>query len=297
VVSAEDASGIYNASTATQCTIANAEILVEGEVIDNYDEIKDTDEFIAQLEQMKSSYGIYNNSAINTVIDTTTITVERLKGIGIRNSITGQITLGNNTNAYNATTPIISAIEDHTTAIVNDTEGEQKGVINMYDGKIESKESIKAVITNVLDNYEIIEENVENVINTYLSAVESGIESIEEVEKLEGVEEVEVEDNEITEELENIKELENIVENENLIENESTENNKTVENTEEITILEVEDNKEVEEKSKEINIENVQKEESTEDENIEETKIGKNETMNFIIKILTKFNKNSKMYV
>jgi len=38
-VASEDAIGVYNSDKATKCTIQNAEILLEAEVIDNYEEI------------------------------------------------------------------------------------------------------------------------------------------------------------------------------------------------------------------------------------------------------------------
>jgi len=175
IVSGDDSIGLYNADETTKCEVENIEILVEAEIIENYDLIKNTDEFKAELEEMKSSYGIYNDTLTNIQIKSGTIIVERLKGIGIRNSEIAQLTLGNKEDAYNEATPIIYAISDNTLAIVNDEDKNEvnKTIINMYDGKIISLISMKKLITNVLENYEIVEEIGQQVVNTYLRMLET----------------------------------------------------------------------------------------------------------------------------
>ena len=169
IVSGDDSIGIYNLDKATKCTMKDVEILVEAETIENYELIKNTDEFKQELEQMKPSYGIYNNSTINVEIQTATITVERLKGVGMINKIAGSITLGIEDEEVNSASPVIYAISDNTTAIINSEEGQ----INFFDGRLSTLSSIKNVITKVLDNYEIVEEVGKSVINSILKLIET----------------------------------------------------------------------------------------------------------------------------
>ncbi|MBE5805572.1 MAG: hypothetical protein E7313_02485 [Clostridiales bacterium] len=169
VVSADDCIGIYNSEDATVCNIMSAEITIEAEEIENYEEIKNTDEFKAELEEMKLSYGIYNNAEIDVNLEEVVIKVERLKGIGIYNNSAGSIVLGKLDDVVNVATPIIYAIADNTTAIVNvDTES---GKIKFYDGTLSTLVSIKSIITDILENYEIFESIGENVINTILKEI------------------------------------------------------------------------------------------------------------------------------
>lgn len=178
IVSGEDSMGIYNGKKGKTCVIKldkatetnNApEIIVEAEKIEHYDEIKSTNQFKEQLAQMKPSYGIYNESKEEVQIKTATIKVERLKGVGIINNSEGTITLGVDESKegkeidLNTASPIIYAVADNTTALINSKEGK----INFYDGKILSTSTIKNIITNVLENYEINEEfNSNNIIAT-----------------------------------------------------------------------------------------------------------------------------------
>jgi len=177
VVSADDCIGIYNSEDATVCNIMSAEITIEAEEIENYEEIKNADEFKAELEEMKSSYGIYNNAEIDVNLEEVVIKVERLKGIGIYNNSAGSIVLGKLDDVVNVATPIIYAIADNTTAIVNvDTES---GKIKFYDGTLSTLVSIKALITDVLENYELFENIGENVINTILKEIEKEEEKVD----------------------------------------------------------------------------------------------------------------------
>ena len=169
VVSGDDSIGVYNSDKATKCIINAVEVLVEAEVIDNYEQIKNTDEFKAELEQMKSSYGIYNNSGINVDIQTATITVERLKGVGIFNAGSGSIILGKLDEQLNSASPIIYAIADNTTAMVNSG----NGGISYFDGRFSTLGSIKEVISTVLEGYEIVEEVGENVVSSFLELIEA----------------------------------------------------------------------------------------------------------------------------
>lgn len=168
LVSNYDAIGIYNLDNATKCIINNVEIIIEGEVIKNYETIKDTEAFKTKLEQMKPSYGIYNNSSINVELQTATIKVERLNGVGIINKLDGTITFGIEDSSVSFATPIIYAIQDNTTAIINS----ENGNINFYDGRITALSSLKELVTNVLTNYELYEEIDGKIINTVLKEVE-----------------------------------------------------------------------------------------------------------------------------
>ena len=167
VVAAEDSIGIYNSENANSCVIKNAEILIEAEVITNYEYIKNTNEFKEELAGMKNSYGIYNNSSKSIIIEAGTIKVERLKGVGISNNSNGKIVLGVEDASYNQTSPIIYAIADNTTALVNSNKGE----ISMFDGRIISLESVKDEITKVLAGYEISEETNSNKVTLSLKEI------------------------------------------------------------------------------------------------------------------------------
>ena len=174
VVADDDSIGIYNSEDSKSCEIDGAEITVEADEIENYELIKNTDEFKAELEQMKPSYGIYNESKKEVQIKTATIKVERLKGVGIINNSEGTITLGVDESKdgkeidLNTASPIIYAIADNTTALINS----KKGKINFYDGRILSTSTIKNIITNVLNNYEIDEEFDSNNICAFLKLIE-----------------------------------------------------------------------------------------------------------------------------
>ena len=177
IVSGDDSIGIYNSKEATKCDIKSGEIIVEAEVIENYDLIKNTDEFKSELEKMKPSYGIYNDSKIDVNIEKATIKVERLKGVGILNNSTGSIVLGKDDGELNLATPVIYAISDNTTAIINvkapdEASTEDYGNIKFYDGTMSTLVSIKDVITIVLDNHEIVENKGDSVINTILKVIE-----------------------------------------------------------------------------------------------------------------------------
>ncbi|MBR1653742.1 MAG: hypothetical protein IJ690_02140, partial [Clostridia bacterium] len=174
IISDEDSIGIYNASAAESCIIKESEITVEAEEIEDYELIKNTDQFKEELEKMKSSYGIYNDSDSEVLIETATIKVERLKGVGILNNAKGTITLGYDESIddenieLNTASPIVYAIADNTTAIINSKEG----TINFYDGKVLTTSSIKNIPTSVLKNYEIYEELSSNIISTALRLIE-----------------------------------------------------------------------------------------------------------------------------
>ena len=211
VVSGDDSIGIYNSDKATSCTMENVEILVESEVIENYELIKNTTEFKAELEQMKPSYGVYNNSKINVEIQTATIKVERLKGVGILNKLDGSITLGIEDSEVSVASPIVYAISDNTTAIVNSGNGH----INFFDGRLSTLSSIKDVISKVLENYEIVEEIGESIVNTTLKLIEV----------------VEVDEDTVDTETEGSDEVEAIIV-ENLVESEATEKVEAIEEIE-----------------------------------------------------------------
>lgn len=171
VVSDDDSIGIYNSKNATICNIKSGEILIEAEVIENYDLIKNTDEFKEQLQQTKPSYGIYNDSNITVNIEGLTMKVERLMAIGIQNNAEGSIVLGNLEDELNLANPIVYAINDNTTAITNTNIS--KGRIKFYDGSFVTIDSIKNVITDVLENYEIFEDEGSSVIRTILQIIET----------------------------------------------------------------------------------------------------------------------------
>ena len=174
IISDEDSIGIYNANAAKSCIIKESEIIVEAEEIEDYELIKNTDQFKEELEKIKPSYGIYNDSDSEVLVETATIKVERLKGVGIFNNAKGTITLGYDESIddenieLDTASPIVYAIADNTTAIINSKEGK----INFYDGKVLTKTSIKNIITDVLKNYEIYEELSSNIINTTLRLIE-----------------------------------------------------------------------------------------------------------------------------
>ena len=183
VVSGDDGIGIYNSKDSTKCDIKSGEFIVEAEVIENYDLIKNTNEFKSELEKMKPSYGIYNDSEIDVNIEKATIKVERLKGVGILNNSIGSIVLGKNDETLNLATPIIYAISDNTTAIINTkapsadsadsiTTKEKYGNIKFYDGTMSTLVSIKDVVTVILDKHEIVENKGNSVINTILKIIE-----------------------------------------------------------------------------------------------------------------------------
>lgn len=191
IISNYDSIAIYNASNSKTCRINKTEITVEAEEIENYELIKNTNEFKETLNNLKQSYGIYNDSSTEVIIEDATIKIERLKGVGIFNKKDGTITLGKEDNNVSTATPIIYAISDNTTGIINN----EKGKINFYDGRIITTSSIKNMITKVLFNHEIYEELNSNIINTTLrlieivqeenveSNVESKTESVEEKKK------------------------------------------------------------------------------------------------------------------
>ena len=183
VVSGDDGIGIYNSKDSTKCDIKSGEFIVEAEVIENYDLIKNTNEFKSELEKMKPSYGIYNDSEIDVNIEKATIKVERLKGVGILNNSIGSIVLGKNDETLNLATPVIYAISDNTTAIINTkapsadsadsiTTKEKYGNIKFYDGTMSTLVSIKDVVTVILDKHEIVENKGNSVINTILKIIE-----------------------------------------------------------------------------------------------------------------------------
>ena len=167
IVSKEDGIGIYNSKTAQVCNVGAVEILIEAEEIKDYELIKDTDEFKKQLEEMKPSYGIYNDSEKNVTLEEATIKVERLKGVGIKNNAKGEIILGKEDEEYNSATPIIYAIADNTTALQNS----ENGKIDFYDGRFITHTSIKSLISKVLEKYEIIENLNEKNIVTLLNEI------------------------------------------------------------------------------------------------------------------------------
>ena len=174
IISDEDSIVIYNANAAKSCIIKESEITVEAEEIEDYELIKNTDQFKEELEKMKPSYGIYNDSDSEVLVETATIKVERLKGVGIFNNAKGTITLGYDESIddenieLDTASPIVYAIADNTTSIINSKEGK----INFYDGKVLTKTSIKNIITDVLKNYEIYEELSSNIISTTLRLIE-----------------------------------------------------------------------------------------------------------------------------
>ena len=207
VVAEDDSIGIYNAENAKLCLIKDTEITIEAEQIENYELIKNTDQFKEELEQKKPSYGIYNNSKTDVVLESGTIKVERLKGVGIMNEIEGSITLGKNDDELNTSTPIIYAISDNTTAIVNSDN--EKGEIKFYDGKTITIQSIKNIFTSLLDKHHVFEEIVGNNIAGYLVEDESnsGDGSNSSIDNKENVEEEEVKQNSVEEEQNSEEEL------------------------------------------------------------------------------------------
>ena len=154
IVSEDDGIGIYNSKKSKECIIKSIDITVKAKNIENYELIKDTKEFKEELEQMKPSYGIYNESENPLEIEKATVKVERIKSVGIRNEGKGVINLGKDDEELSTSLPIIYAIADNTTAIMNSEEGN----INFYDGKILTTSSVRNIITKVLDNYEIFEQ-------------------------------------------------------------------------------------------------------------------------------------------
>ena len=155
IVSADGAVGIYNSKEATVCNIKSAEILIKADEIENYETIKNTDEFKAKLEKIKPSYGIYNNSNIPVNIEEIVMKVERLKAIGILNNAEGKIVMGKKDEILTEDSPIIYATSDNTIAIVN--ANAQKGKVEFYDGSFVTTKSVADQITDVLENYEIFE--------------------------------------------------------------------------------------------------------------------------------------------
>ena len=189
VVADYDATGIYNSDSASICELKEAELTIEAEEIENYELIKNTDQFKAELEEMKPSYGVYNDSkSLNVVIETAVIKAERLKSVAIMNASEGEITLGVDeleglddselsedsevSEDVSDSSPIIYAIADNTTAIINSG----KGKINFYDGKILTTSTIKNVVNNVLKNYEIYEELSSKFISSTLRLIETEVE-------------------------------------------------------------------------------------------------------------------------
>ena len=179
VVSDYDSIGIYNGKNSKSCIIKETEIFIEAEEIENYDLIKNTDQFKEYIDKLKPSYGIYNDSDSEVIIETATIKAERLKSVGIMNNTKGTVTLGVDESKdgkeieLNNASPIVYAISDNTTAIINNKDG----IINFYDGRVLTTSTIKNMIVNVLNNYEIYEELNSNVINTTLRLI------VEEVER------------------------------------------------------------------------------------------------------------------
>lgn len=179
VVSDYDSIGIYNGKNSKSCIIKETEIFIEAEEIENYELIKNTDQFKEYIDKLKPSYGIYNDSDSEVIIETATIKAERLKSVGIMNNAKGTVTFGVDESKdgkeieLNNASPIVYAISDNTTAIINNKDG----IINFYDGRVLSTSTIKNMIVNVLNNYEIYEELNSNVINTTLRLI------VEEVER------------------------------------------------------------------------------------------------------------------
>ena len=136
-------------------------------MIENYELIKNTNEFKAKLEQIKQSYGIYNKSNNNVNLENIVIKVEKLKSIGVCNDSNGSIIFGKKDEKMILASPIIYAIKDNTLAISNNN-----GKIEFYDGTFSTLISVKNVITDVLNNYKINENIGENVINTTLVIIE-----------------------------------------------------------------------------------------------------------------------------
>ena len=168
LIDGDDSVGIYNSRNSKTCVLNNTEITIQKKEIENYEIIKNTNEFKAQLEKMKPSYGIYNDSNTDVTFETGVIKIERLKGIGIKNNFEGSVTLGKEDETINSASPIIYAISDNTTAIINNENGE----IRFYDGKIVSVESVKKCFTNLLKNSEIVEETGNSNIVCYLKMCE-----------------------------------------------------------------------------------------------------------------------------
>ena len=65
--------------------------------------------------------------------------------------------------------PVIQAIADNSTAIVNS----KNGKINFYDGKMITKASIKSIFTKWLEKYEVVEDISKNIVNTFLRLIET----------------------------------------------------------------------------------------------------------------------------
>ena len=166
IISEDDSIGIYNAKDSKTCVVKNTEITLEADEIENYELIKNTEQFQKELEKIQPSYGIVNDSKSEVIIESGTIKAERLKGVGISNKINGSITLGINDDKLNTSSPIIYAISDNTTAIANS----EKGKINFYDGKTVTIESIKNIFTSILKNHYVFEEKRASNIASYLKA-------------------------------------------------------------------------------------------------------------------------------
>lgn len=204
VVSDYDSIGIYNGKNSKSCIIKENEIFIEAEEIENYELIKNTDQFKEYIDKLKPSYGIYNDSDSEVIIETAAIKAERLKSVGIMNNAKGTVTLGVDESKdgkeieLNNASPIVYAISDNTTAIINNKDG----IINFYDGRVLTTSTIKNMIVNVLNNYEIYEELNSNVINTTLRLIVEEVESgsvdsnSEEISENESSEETENVDNE-----------------------------------------------------------------------------------------------------
>ena len=166
IISGDDSIGIYNSEKSAKCDMKSGEIIIKEEVIENYELIKNSNEFKAELEQKKPSYGIYNKANIEVNLEKVIIKAERLKSIGVCNNSEGAIVLGKNDGTVTQATPIIYAITDYTSAIANINN--KKGKIKFYDGTFSTLNSIKELITDVLENYKMSEDSGNNVINTTL---------------------------------------------------------------------------------------------------------------------------------
>ena len=166
IISGDDSIGIYNSEKSAKCDMKSGEIIIKEEVIENYELIKNSNEFKAELEQKKPSYGIYNKANIEVNLEKVIIKAERLKSIGVCNNSEGAIVFGKNDGTVTQATPIIYAITDYTSAIANINN--KKGKIKFYDGTFSTLNSIKELITDVLENYKMSEDSGNNVINTTL---------------------------------------------------------------------------------------------------------------------------------
>ena len=111
------------------------------------------------------SYGIVNASNKDVTVEAGTINVEMKYAVGIANNEHGAIVLGKDDDIVDVDNPVINATVDHTIAIQNS----ENGKVYFLDGKVLSTSSIKPIITDVLVDYELIEEkNEENVFVAWL---------------------------------------------------------------------------------------------------------------------------------